>query len=143
MKVKDVMGGHPAVCGPEEKLDDLARIMVEHGSGAVPVVRDLDGRKDLIGIITDRDVVCRSLAEGKDPLSITVKDCMSQPVVTAKSTDDVDVARRLMEENLIQRLPVLDEEGVVCGVISLENIRRRLSTGSSGDVLHKISQPAG
>lgn len=143
MKVKEIMSRDPVCCGPDDKLTDLAKAMVAEECGAIPVVADKEGRKDLLGIVTDRDIVCRSLAREKDPLAMTAKDCMSQPVVTIQANEDIEQARELMEENLIRRIPVLDDTGFVCGMVTQAHLARKLPSSKTGDLLKKISQPGG
>ena len=81
MQVREIMSDHVICCTPDTNLKDVAKLMAEHDCGDIPVIQDRDGRKP-IGIITDRDITCRAVAEGRNPLELTAQDCMSKPVVT-------------------------------------------------------------
>ena len=76
---KDLMTANPACCKPETPLDQVAKLMVQHDCGEIPV---LDVSEQVVGVVTDRDIVCRVVAEGKNPLAYTADICMSQLVVT-------------------------------------------------------------
>src|SRR5436309_3451650 len=82
-KAESVMTTSPACCTPQTSLREVGQMMVAHDCGSIPVVENKETKK-LVGIITDRDIVCRSIAQGKNPLELTAGDCMSNPVVTAK-----------------------------------------------------------
>src|SRR6185436_8376565 len=88
MRVRDVMTRDPACCTPDLPLEVAARLMVARDCGAIPVVGDLVSRMP-IGLITDRDIVTRSLAQGLDPLAMTVRDCMSAPALTVFETTTI------------------------------------------------------
>lgn len=81
MQVKDVMTANPACCTAETNLREVAQLMVEHDCGEIPVVANKDTKKP-VGVVTDRDIVCRTVAKGTNPLDLTAADCMSQPCVT-------------------------------------------------------------
>jgi CBS domain-containing protein len=83
MKVKDIMSTDPACCSPETKLQDVAKLMVEHDCGEIPVC---DGAGRTVGVVTDRDIVCRMVAKGLDPTGRPARECMSSPVITCTST---------------------------------------------------------
>lgn len=87
-------------------------LMVEHDCGAIPVVEDERNRKP-VGIVTDRDITCRTVAEGKNPLEMTVGDCMTGSCATVSQKDDVEDCCRIMEENQVRRVPVVDDGGIV------------------------------
>src|SRR5207244_1324834 len=76
---RDVMTANPACCQPETPLDHVAKLMVQHDCGEIPVI---DVAEQIVGVITDRDIVCRVVAEGKNPMAYTAETCMSQLVVT-------------------------------------------------------------
>src|SRR6267142_1512494 len=121
MKVKEVMTADPAWCISETGLQEVAQMMVDHDCGEIPVVDNKETRLP-IGVITDRDIVCRILAGKLNPLDLTVADCMSKPCVTVTGDMSVEECSRVMEENKIRRVPVVDAAGCCCGILALADI---------------------
>ncbi len=139
MKVKDIMTPAVKTATPETSLEAIARMFVENDCGAIPVVRSEASGKPL-GIVTDRDIVCRVVAAGRDPRGLTAGDCMSSPCVTVTPTARLDVACRTMEENRIRRLVVVDSEGVCCGIVAQADVARRIAD-KAGEIVKEVSQP--
>src|SRR5688500_18318274 len=110
MNVMDIMTKSPAVCTPETRLTDVARMMVEHDCGAIPVVTSQNNPTP-VGMITDRDIVVRVVAEGRSPAEHIVRDAMSASVAMVHGNDSLQTALRVMEENQVRRLPVINEQG--------------------------------
>ena len=139
MKVKDVMTADPACCISETALQEVAQMMIDHDCGEIPVVEK--ETKLPIGVITDRDIVCRSIAKGLNPLDLTVADCMSKPCVTV--TPDMSVAEcsRIMEENKIRRVPVVDAAGYCCGIVAVADIALRAQKDVTAEVVKEVSEP--
>jgi CBS domain-containing protein len=118
MQVRDVMQ-HPATsCAPSAGLVDAAKLMQRDQIGSLPVI---DERGQLVGIVTDRDIVLRGVAEGLS-LDATVESVMSQNPVTVYGSDDAFAAATKMERHDCRRLPVVDHEGHLDGVISLDDL---------------------
>jgi CBS domain-containing protein len=140
MKVDQIMRKTLACCLPDTPLRQAAQTMVEHDCGAIPVVEKKETMR-LIGIITDRDIVCRTLAEGKNPLEMTVKECMSSPVVVLASDMTVDECCRVMAENQVRRVPVSDEKGICIGMITQAQMARHASDAQMAGLLKQISRP--
>ena len=92
-----------------------------------------------VGVITDRDVACRTVGRGLNPLEMTVSDCMSTPVISVKPDDTLDDCYRKMEENQIRRVPVVDTGGKCIGIVSLADIALNVSKADSGEVLQEVS----
>src|SRR4051812_35825444 len=90
MQVQDVMTKNPVCCLPDTPLQEVAEMMVEHNCGAVPVVDNPETLKPIVGMITDRDIVCRVLAEGKNPLDATASSALTQQVVSVPLSADLD-----------------------------------------------------
>ena len=111
----DVMTPGPACCAPDTPLAAAARLMVQHNCGEIPVV-DADGQ--LIGVVTDRDIVCRVLATGKNPLDHTVQDCMSQPAITVHPDTTLADVMATMERHQIRRVPVVDDHERCVGIVA-------------------------
>src|SRR5438874_1702454 len=93
-KAQDVMTQDPACCTPQSSLREVAQMMVKHDCGSIPVVENNETMK-LVGIITDRDIICRTLAQGKNALELTAGDAMSQPVVSAHPESSLEECCRL------------------------------------------------
>ncbi len=112
---RDVMTPNPACCTPTTTLDQVAKMMVQNDCGEIPVV---DRAGVIIGVITDRDIVCRVVAEGKNPAATVVEPYMSQPIVTAEEDSTLEEVLRTMEKHQIRRLPITDEQGNCAGIIA-------------------------
>src|SRR5919108_1163055 len=97
---RDVMTPDPACCTVNMTLDQVAKMMVQNDCGEIPVV---DVNDQPIGVITDRDIVCRVVAQGKNPIAHTAESCMSQPVVTVKADDTLEDVVATMEKHQIRR----------------------------------------
>jgi CBS domain-containing protein len=137
MKVKELMTSDPATVGPDDPVAQAATLMREEDCGAIPVVRD--GK--LIGIVTDRDITVRAVAEGRDPKKTKVSEVMSADPVTVTPTTDIDEARRVMAEFQVRRLPVVDD-GRLLGIVVTAQLARRESTEEVGETIKEISEPA-
>lgn len=118
MLIKDVMTQHPTCCNPNDTLDTVAKLMLEHDCGEIPVC---DGNT-LIGVVTDRDITCRAVATGKPVLTVPVRDVMTRNVYSVTQDDKIEAALDLMEEKMVRRLPVVNQMGMVTGIISLADI---------------------
>lgn len=137
MQTRELMTNDPACCGPDTPLPEVARLMVARDCGEIPVV---DENRKPIGVITDRDITCRTVAEGRNPLELTASDCMSTPVVAVTPKTSVDDCCKLMEENQVRRVPVVDESGACCGMVSQADLARRDSTDETAEVVRKVSR---
>ncbi len=136
MKVRDLMTREPATLGPTATCGEAATIMRQEDCGSVPVAEG--GR--LLGIVTDRDIVIRAVAAGKDPRTCRVSEVMTADPVTVRSDDDVDAARRLMAERQIRRLPVCDD-GKLSGILVIGQLARRgRDEERVGEALKDISE---
>lgn len=136
MKVRDIMTNEVATATLDSTVEDIAGMMKEEDTGAIPVVDD----GELAGIVTDRDIVIRCIAEGKDPAETTVEDILTEELHTIEPDADVDEAARLMSDRQIRRLPVV-EEGELIGVISLGDIAvKQGDTDTAGESLQDISE---
>ncbi len=140
MEVKDIMTKNPACCTPDTNLQEVARLMVEHDCGESPVVESKQSMK-LVGVITDRDITCRSVAVGKNPLELTAGDCMSSPCVTVTPEMSVESCCQTMEENQVRRVPVVDKSGACCGIVSQADIAQHASKQETGKVVKGVSLP--
>jgi CBS domain-containing protein len=138
MKVQDVMTQDPACCTPDTDLQQVARLMVQKDCGAIPIV-DNYGSKRLLGIVTDRDIVCRTVALGKDPMDLKARDCMTTSIASVTPNDSVENCCQVMEEHDVRRVPVVDGDGCCCGVVSQADIARSADERMTAAVVRDIS----
>ena len=141
MKVKEVMTRNPAFCTPEDGLQLAARRMCDNDCGELPVVDSRQSMKP-VGVITDRDIVCRSVARGQNTLDKQVSDIMSAPPVTVTPETDVDACCELLEERRIRRVPVVDDAGRLCGIVSQADIALKCGASKAGEVVRGVSRAA-
>lgn len=141
MQVREIMSERVACCVPQTSLQDAARMMEENDCGSIPVIENEQDR-ELVGVITDRDIACRTVARGKNPLEMTVGDCMSTPAVAVTSNADLEECCRKMEEHQVRRMPVVDEGGGCCGVVAQADIAGKASERETAEVVKEISRPA-
>jgi len=138
LRCSDIMTKNVTVCAPQTVLRDVAEKMQDDGIGSIPVV---DGGR-LMGIVTDRDIVCRVIAEGRDTRAATVSEAMSEDVVTCGPDESVHDAIRKMGEHQIRRIPVCDTNGRLRGIISMADIALEAERDRDlADALERISQP--
>ena len=140
MRVREVMTAGPACCRPESTLDEVARLMVEHDCGEIPV---LDQSYMVVGVITDRDIVCRVVAEGKNPAAYTAATCMTQPVVSIGMDSPVDEVISVMEGYRIRRVPVVDDKGACAGIIAQADIARYSTSDTVAQLVRAVSETRG
>ena len=139
MKVKDIMSTNVDSCTPETRLPEVARKMVDCDCGAIPVV-DPQTRRP-IGVVTDRDIVCRLVAQGRNPLELSARDCMTTPAVTVTPETSLDDGLDLMENHKIRRVAVVDQSGAICGIVSQADVAQHASKGDTAKVVRKVSEP--
>jgi CBS domain-containing protein len=135
MKVKDVMHKGVECVVPEALVNAIANKMKELDVGAIPVIRD----GELVGMITDRDIAIRCVADGADPTKSTAENIMTRGVVYCRDTEELEDAIRIMESKQIRRLPVLDEEERLVGMLSLGDISHALPQDMAGEVTKAVS----
>lgn len=135
MLIKDVMTPDPICCGPHDTLDEVAKRMREHDCGAIPV---REGAK-LIGMITDRDITIRAVATGKAPAGIPVREVMTRKLLTLHPDDDVELAVETMKANLVRRLPVVNDNGEIVGIVAPSDLAPTLASHNVADFLLAVS----
>ena len=142
MNCREVMTDNPVCCLPSDTVSQAARIMRREDVGPVPVVND-DQHKQLIGIVTDRDLALKVVAESRDPNHTMVSDVMTSTIIACRETDDASTAIKAMEEHQIRRVPVVDAEGKIVGIISQADVANRIREPKKiAEVVHEISQAA-
>jgi len=135
MKVKDVMHRGVTWVEPGTSIKDVARMMRDDDIGSVPV-----GENDrLVGIVTDRDIICRGIADGADIATLTAGDVMSKPIIYCRAEDDLEQAVRIMEKNKIRRLPVIDNDKRLTGMLALGDISAIGGEEMAGEVMRSVS----
>src|SRR6266550_7631281 len=140
MQVKEVMTSDPACCLAETPLPEVARMMIENDCGEIPVVENQSSKLP-IGVVTDRDIVCRTVANGLNPVELTAADCMSKPIVTVTADLSLEECCRLMEEKLIRRVPVVNERGSCVGIIALADVALHTGKNVAGHIVRQVSEP--
>ena len=135
MKVKDVMHRGVTWVEPGTPIRDVARRMRDDDIGSVPIGED----DRLIGMVTDRDIICRGVADGADVDVLTARDVMSKPIVYCTADDDLEHAIRIMEKNKIRRLPVIDKDKRLTGMLALGDISAIGGEEMAGEVMRSVS----
>jgi CBS domain-containing protein len=139
MKAKDIMTANPACGEPDTKLTEVARMLVDHDCGAIPVVEGPQRRP--IGVVTDRDIVCRIVAAGTNPADVTAREVMSTPCVTVSPEADFDEISGAMEKNQVRRILVVAEDGACLGVISQADVALKAREKKAGEIVKEVSRP--
>ena len=134
---REIMTPAPQCCAGNTTLNEVANLMVEADCGEIPVT---DGSNRLIGVITDRDIVCRAVAKGKNTSEMTAADCMSEPVVVVNEDSTLEDVLSVMEENKIRRVPVVDASGGCCGIISQADVARCGQESQVGELVREVSK---
>jgi CBS domain-containing protein len=140
MRLRDIMTPKPECIGPDDTLQEAASRMRDLDVGPLPVC-GADDR--LAGMITDRDITVRAVAEGKDPKTTRVREAMSEGIVYGFEDQEVDDAARLMEQRQIRRLAVLDHDKRLVGIVSLGDLAvEGGDRAKAGEILQEVSEPA-
>ncbi len=135
MKVKDAMHKKAEWVGPETPVADVAKKMRELDVGSIPV-----GENDrLIGMVTDRDIICRAVANGKDCSKLTARDVMTKGIAFCRDSEEVNEALRIMKEKKIRRLPVIDDKKRMVGMLSVGDVSRAVPHALGGELLAAVS----
>jgi CBS domain-containing protein len=130
----------PAACEPGDSIVKVAGLMKQEDVGSVPVVDSAESRR-LVGIVTDRDIVVKVIAAGRAAESATVAEAMTPNPASCRETDDVDQALKLMKERQVRRMPIVDAEGRLAGIISQADVATRVNKDSkTGELVEAISE---
>jgi CBS domain-containing protein len=139
MTVGEIMSRDPVCCTPETTLDQVARLMLDRDCGEIPVIDDTGSRRPL-GVVTDRDIVCRAVARSAAPTGTIARDVMSAPAVTVTPEMEVEDCCRLLEQRQVRRAPVIDESGQCCGMIALADIAKHAPESITAQVVKTVSE---
>lgn len=135
MKVRNAMHKNAEWVSPELPITQVAKKMKDLDVGSLPV-----GENDrLIGMVTDRDLACRGLSDGRDVSRLTARDVMSKGIIYCSDTEDLEDAIRLMEEKKIRRLPVINEDKRMVGMLTIGDVSHAASREISGEVIAAVS----
>ncbi len=138
MKLKQIMTNNVATIHPDDTLQTAARIMRDRDVGFLPVYEG----NELIGVLSDRDIVIRAAAEGMDPKVMLIRPLVTTPVVSCFEDQSIDDAARLMDKNQVRRLVILDRKTKqAVGVVSLGDLATHAGEKMSGEVLQHVSEP--
>jgi CBS domain-containing protein len=140
MDVQSVMTPNPRCCTRSARLTEVAQLMRDEDVGQIPVVEDDDGGK-LAGVITDRDIVVRVIANGDDPATFCAEDCMSAPGVTIGADASLEDCARAMAAAQVRRVPVIDGDGVLCGIVSQADVQATDARSIKEEIADRVSIP--
>jgi len=138
MKVKEVMTKDVRLIAPSRSIAEAAKMMAEADTGILPVAEN----DRLVGTITDRDIVIRAVAKHLPPGTL-VRDVMSKEVLYCYEDDDVEQVARNMGENQVRRLPALNRDKRLVGIVSISDLSRSVSPPTVGETIADISKPGG
>jgi CBS domain-containing protein len=138
MKVREAMTQDVCLATPDQSICDAAKVMMQIDAGALPVEQD----DRLVGVITDRDIAVRAVAKGKSP-ETKVRDVMSREVLYCYEDQDLDTVIRNMGTVKVRRLPVLNRDKRLVGIISLADLARHHDATMEEKALRELSQPGG
>ena len=142
MKAREIMTANPRTVTPDTNLPEVARLMQSEDVGIVPVV-DAGGSRQLVGVVTDRDIALRVVGEGRDPNSVRVSDVMSTNVRTCREDDSVDDVMDVMGTEQVRRVPIVDERGSLVGIVAQADVVLQASSDKKAErTVEKISQPS-
>jgi len=133
---RDLMTPNPTCCSPNTTLDEVAKLMVKNDCGEVPIV---DTSDQPIGVVTDRDIVCRAVADGKNPIGHTAESIMTTPVVTVRADAPIEEVVATMERHQIRRILVVDGGGYCAGIIAQADVASQAPAGRTGELVREIS----
>lgn len=144
MTAAEIMTENPACCTPTDTVERAAKLMADTDCGCLPVVSDMES-KEVVGVVTDRDLACRCLGQGKGP-DTQVGEVMSANPSCCTPDSDVQEIERIMTERQVRRVPVIDNQGCCVGMIAqadLARAKQAVGNREVGRVVERVSQPTG
>jgi CBS domain-containing protein len=141
MKAQDIMTKNPSCVTPETRVQDAARLMKNEDVGIIPVVES-QGSMKLVGVITDRDIAIRVVADGAASSNSSVRDVMTSNITTSAPGDSVKDVMELMGREQVRRIPIVDK-GELVGIIAQADIVREADDKRAERTVEKISEPGG
>tara|TARA_B100002049_G_C16014846_1_gene347508 strand:- start:200 stop:634 length:435 start_codon:yes stop_codon:yes gene_type:complete len=137
MQVQEIMTSNPTCCGPDASVQEAAKLMKDNSVGSIPVVNDAG---EPVGIVTDRDICCGAVAQGKGT-DTRVSDVMSKDVLTAAPDEDVESCCNKMEEKQVRRTVVTDDAGKCCGIVAQADVAREADGKETAELVQEVSRP--
>jgi len=139
-KCDAVMTKDPVCCLPSDMVAEVARLMKRENIGPIPVIENEETRK-LVGIVTDRDLALKIVAEGRDAKSTKVETVMTRKVVTCRADDDLQIALDAMSKHQFRRIPIVDTDNKILGIISQADVATRIDQPEkTAEMVKEISQ---
>lgn len=135
MKVRDAMSRDPRTVDSGVSVVEVARLMRDEDVGLIPIVES----DRIVGTVTDRDIAVRVVADGRSAEDVKVADVASRELVTVDPDQDLDEALRLMAKHQVRRLPVVEEDGKLIGIVAQADIAMHADASQAGELLEKIS----
>ena len=141
MQVNQIMTKDPVCCNRETSLQEAAKLMADHDCGCIPVVESQESRIP-VGMITDRDITVRVVADGGNPQDLTVQDAMTPTAFTVSPETTIEDCCNLMEERQVRRVAVVDGTGGCCGIVAQADIAIHAGRQKTGEVVQEVSKAA-
>jgi CBS domain-containing protein len=139
MLVEEIMTHNVATCTPQATLKEVAQQMIDYDCGEIPVVES-NGSKKVVGVITDRDITVRAVAKGIGPEEGSVQDCMTANVYTVTPNTSVEDVLDVMEDKQVRRVPVVDANGNLCGIVAQADVAKHVQEERVAEVVKDISK---
>ena len=141
MKIKEVMSPNPVCCVPSDSAQAVAKIMRDRNIGSIPVVIDQQSR-ELVGVITDRDLCCSVVADGLDAKTTVIQKFISLDPVTCRDGENVEKCERAMQEHQVRRIPIVDSDNRVIGIVAQADLALKDKPEKVSKTVAEISKPA-
>lgn len=141
-KCSDVMTRDPVCCLPSDTAEKVARLMKTNDIGPVPIVDDLNSKR-LVGIVTDRDLALKVVGECRDPRSTRVESLETRDVVVCHPDDDIKEVLETMAKHRLRRIPVVDENGRILGIVAQADVAEKAEAKAVGETVREISKHNG
>src|SRR5262245_2525782 len=139
MKVREVMTAKPACARPDTPLQEIAHLMVAHDCGEIPVC---DEQNRPLGVVTDRDITVRTVAQGINPLDKKARDVMSSPAHSVAEDCDLEECTERMESLQVRRMLVVDDSGCLCGILAVADVALNAGKKDTGELVKDVSKPS-
>ncbi len=141
MTCGELMTPSPTCCQPQHTINEVAEIMKREDVGLVPIVEESTNK--LIGVLTDRDIVMKVVADDRDPRGTAVSEVMTNDPCACQEQDSIETVMQQMAAHQVRRIPIVDRDGSIVGIVSQADIATRLSNArETGEVVQAISEPA-
>lgn len=141
MNVGQIMTKDPACCTPETGLQEVAQMMVDNDCGCIPVVDNAESKMP-VGMITDRDITCRVVAKGQNPLDLTAGDAMTSTVISVTEDTSIEECCNVMEQSQVRRIAVVDQNGACCGIVAQADVATNAGARQTAEVVQEVSKGA-